>query len=190
MLWHTFTRLSFITLPVLAIAQAQNQLVESPSPMFAGEPLEWAARTITFQPTGVYLAFLLISLPWISHQMEHEADVFASQNQSSNRSEFDSDYTSDLKNALLRFAALGTGYYEKRTLFHPSLKQRIELIEELESNPKKIKHFKRSFSRCRILALVCFTAIWVSITLLCTTYQFCNQKSCASRTNWPVLLPF
>lgn len=63
MLWHTFTRLSFITLPVLAITQAQNQLVESPSPMLAGEPLEWAARTITFLPTRVYLAFLLISLP-------------------------------------------------------------------------------------------------------------------------------
>ncbi|MGI9494469.1 MAG: M48 family metalloprotease [Mariniblastus sp.] len=166
MLWHTFTRLSFITLPVLAIAQAQNQLVELPSPMLEGEPLEWAARTITFLPTGVYLAFLLTSLPWISHQMEHEADVFASQDQSSNGSELDSDYTNDLKNALLRFAAHGTGYYEKRTLFHPSLKQRIELIEELESNPEKIKQFKRSFSRRRILVLVCFTAIWVSITLL------------------------
>jgi len=166
MLWHTFTRLCFITLPVLAIAQTQSQWTGLPTPVFDGPPMQWPSVASTLLPIGIYLAFLLISLPWISHQMEHEADIFACQTQGSNRAEPDSDYTNDLRNALLRLAAFGRGYYEKQTLLHPSLKQRIELIEKLESNPNKINQFKRSFSRRRNLVLVCFTVIWSSLTLL------------------------
>ena len=166
MLWHTFTRLSFITIPVLAITQAQPQLASLSFPIFAGGPLEWTGKAITLLPIGIYLAFLLISLPWISHQMEHEADIFACQNQSSSGAEPDSDYTNDLRNALLRLAALGRGYYEKQTLLHPSLKQRIELIEKIESSPNKINQFKRSFSRRRNFVLISFAVIWVSLTLL------------------------
>lgn len=162
-LWHTFTRLCFITLPVLAIAQTQSTGLATP--VFDGSPLEWLGEASTLVPIGIYLAFLLISLPWISHQMEYEADIFACQTQGPHGAAPDSNYTNDLKNALLRLAALGRGYYEKQTLLHPSLKQRIELIEKLESNSQKISQFKRSFSRRRYLVLACFTAVWISLSL-------------------------
>ncbi len=166
MLWHTFTRLGFLTLPILAIAQEQTQLAEMPFPHLEGGLQELADTAIPFLPCGIYLAFLLITLPWLSHQMEHEADIFACQNKGLRKSEGDAESSADLKCALLRLAALAPGNYERQSLFHPSLERRIELIEKIERSPRKIDQFKRSFSRRRILVLICFSLTWIFMTLI------------------------
>jgi hypothetical protein len=166
MLWHTFTRLGFLSLPILAIAQQQTQLAEMPFPHLEGGLQELADTAIPFFPCGIYLAFLLITLPWLSHQMEHEADIFACQSKGLRKSEGDAESSADLKCALLRLAALAPGNYERQSLFHPSLERRIELIEKIERSPRKIDQFKRSFSRRRILVLICFSLTWIFMTLI------------------------
>jgi Zn-dependent protease with chaperone function len=166
MLWHTLTRLGFLTLPILAIAQEQTQLAEMPFPNLEGGLQELTDTAIPFLPCGIYLAFLIITLPWLSHQMEHEADIFACQRKNLRESEGDAECSAGLKFALLRLAALAPGNYERRSLFHPSLERRIVLIEKIERSPRKFDQFKRSFSRRRILVLICFSLTWIFMTLI------------------------
>lgn len=165
-LCHLPIRIGFIILPLLAMAiDEQNpvgllNLIET-SLSVAGVP----AGTAIGLSCVVYAGYLFSVLPWLSHQMEYEADIYACHAQSAGRkSQFQLELSTHMIDALFRLAAFSPAQFERSTLIHPSIQRRIQMIRQFETSPELISGFSRSFRRRRwfilsLLVLICLVAI-------------------------------
>ena len=165
-LCHLPTRIGFIALPLLAMAIDERcpfglQSSLETSLMAAGAP---AGSTVGLF-CAIYLLYLLVTLPWLSHQVEFEADIYSCQQTSRNDQPrcFNPVFASDMSDALFRLAAASPSSFERARLLHPSIHSRIKMIQAFIQSPEKAEEFCRSFARRRrymlaTLILLCLTA--------------------------------
>ena len=167
-LWHLPIRIGFTVLPLIALTiDEQNS---------AGV-LGWLESMTTGIgiPPGVvlvlvgliYLGYLYFSLSWLSHRMEFEADIFSCQTTES-KPKIDPALAVDMSDALLRLASITPGQYEKKSLLHPCIRDRIAVIQTIISSPEKAEKFKVAFARRRrfvfgFLIAICIAACLVRI---------------------------
>jgi hypothetical protein len=104
---------------------------------------------------GAYATYLGLVLPWLFHQMEFEADIYACQERSSDRTlaRFDAESAEDMVDALLRLAAFSPSQFERKTLLHPSIQSRIEMIQSIKTSPIIAQEFCQCFKRRRRFVL-------------------------------------
>lgn len=186
-LWHLPTRIGFAILPLLALA------IDERNPTGVINFLNELMTNLGFvQSSGVglilagYLSYLFLGFTWISHQIEHEADIYACQairiepvekaedstieecpQLAPTNSQF--EYAQDVMDALLRLGAFAPDQFEKSSLLHPSVGSRIRLIQDLKSDSEKAELFRRSFSQRRkivfgALVMVCLMAFIARLT--------------------------
>ena len=114
-----------------------------------------------------YLSYLYFSIAWLSHKMEYEADIFSCQTAGS-QPKIDPSLAADMHDALLRLASITPRQYEKKTLLHPCIRDRIQVVQVIASSPEKAEKFKRSFARRRrfvigFLSAICIAAYLISL---------------------------
>ncbi len=168
-LWHLPIRIAFIVLPLIALAMDEKNSwgvinrLDSLS-VDLGLPAGSGVATIVI----VYLVYLFFCLPWLSHRMEFEADIYACHACSLNgkKSAIHPDLASDMSDALLRLASVVPSQYERRTLMHPSLGERIALIRDIRESPVKAERFLISIARRRRIALAILSAFCLLTTLV------------------------
>jgi Zn-dependent protease with chaperone function len=104
--------------------------------------------------------FAWFSHRWLSHQWEFEADLYSAGPEPNPVDPVKSEVVQPAANsframrfALLRLSAYAGDDWKKSTLFHPSLRQRIEFLDAIERNPQAAVDFKRK-SRWRRNSLV------------------------------------
>lgn len=141
-LWHLPIRILFIVLPLIALTideQNPSGLIWQLESFFAG--LGLPAYSGIASVTIVYLGYLLISMSWLSHQMEFEADAYACRavnDTGTVLTKIDKRRTQQMSDALLRLAAINPSQLDRNTLFHPSLRQRICQLKNLaQSTPPR-----------------------------------------------------
>lgn len=156
-LWHLPMRTVFIVLPLFALAMDER----NPSGL-----LNWLSNELGRQgfPPGlavailgcVYVSYVFLVLRWLSHQMEYEADLYACQvtQDENNRPQIEPENASHMTDALFRLAAISPAQYEKSTWLHPSIRNRIALIEQVTQSPSLARAFSRSFARRRRVLLL------------------------------------
>lgn len=168
-LWHLPTRIGFIMLPLIALA------LDEKNPLGVINGLESKIVALGL-PSGcglavimaVYLVYLYYSMSWLSHRMEYEADIYACQVRSKDPHEtsISREMAKDMSDALLRLASVTPSQFERRTIMHPSIRERILLIRDIQASPKKANQFRTSFVRRRRIALALLLAICVLATLI------------------------
>ncbi|MFK7770300.1 MAG: M48 family metallopeptidase [Mariniblastus sp.] len=168
-LWHLPIRIGFTVLPLIALTideQNPSGILATLESMFSHAGL--ASGTGLVLVGLVYLIYLYFSVSWLSHKMEFEADIFSCQTIGKHESMIDSDLATDMSDALLRLASITPGQYEKKSLLHPSIKDRIRVIHVITSSPNKAEKFKASFARRRrfvlgFLVVICIAALLIQI---------------------------
>ena len=110
---------------------------------------------------SAYLGYLFFSLTWLSHRMEFEADIYACQGcpEIQREKTIDVDRSKDMSDALLRLASVTPSQFDRRTIMHPSIRERIQLIREIQNSPEKAGQFRTAFVRRRRLVLILLLAI-------------------------------
>jgi Zn-dependent protease with chaperone function len=163
-LWHLPTRVCFIILPLIALTADEQNPIGLVSGLGAwlsqmGLP---AGSSIGFFAI-LYLVYLFFSLSWLSHKMEFEADIYSCQTQFAGQHGYSADpvLSKHMSDALLRLASISPSQLERRTVFHPSIRERIRLIQKIQSSPDKADLFQTSFARRRRIVL----AVLVSMCL-------------------------
>jgi Zn-dependent protease with chaperone function len=145
-LWHLPIRLFFLVLPLVGLGLLDSRLSQG-----ANLPENWLWVAI---PTSGYLVYFVIITRWLSHQMEFEADMYSIEVASSSRmltlqEVICPNRSDDMRGALLRLAAISPEQYEKNGLFHPSLRRRIEFIDQVMASPARGRKFRKAFARRR-----------------------------------------
>ena len=123
----------------------------------------------------VYMMYLLPTLMWLSKQMEFEADWFSvmsdlatdaaaetDENQRDNLAGYDS-----MTLAIARLAAHSPEQFERRTLMHPSLKERMRRTSQLADHRISAQQLIRITSR-RVWFIRSLAAISVAAFLIST----------------------
>ena len=115
--------------------------------------------TIWMAPAIVYGIYLLPTLSWLSRKMEYEADLYASMGSQA----ADPNHMLD---ALVRFASFFPEQLDKKSIMHPSLRQRIDRIVKIRENQFDHAKFTSTWRKQKIYLLVstigiCLTAILV-----------------------------
>lgn len=164
-LWHLPIRIGFIALPLVALTTDEQNplgLVNQLDEFFAqlGLPVGSGVGLIAI----AYLGYLFFSLTWLSHKMEFEADIYSCQTYSHDQGCLVTDpvLARDMSDALLRLATITPSQFERPTILHPSIQERIHLIQEIQISPEKARLFCSSFARRRRIVL----AVLVSVCLL------------------------
>ncbi|MFT5299829.1 MAG: STE24 endopeptidase [Mariniblastus sp.] len=182
-LWHLPIRIGFIVLPLAVLAiDEQNTagmlnclescLVTLGLPMGTG-----TAMLVT-----IYLGYLVGCLSWLSHRMEYEADIYACQplaptpihqsdilggdHSPENVVRIDPVLAADVTDALLRLASVTPSQFDRRSFLHPSIRQRVTLIQTLVEHPEKAERFRKAFARRRrvawsVMAIGIALAVWL-----------------------------
>ena len=91
--------------------------------------------------------------------MEFEADLFAATGFASSGAGQCVDQT---RAALWRLAVLSPDQFRKRTLMHPSIKDRIMFIEKIADDPALADVYRRAFYRRKWVVM----ALWGVVLLL------------------------
>ncbi len=160
-LWHLPTRIGFTVLPLLALAiderNAHGGIVHIDSMLEQfGLPRGSGLAFLM----GLYAAYAVFGLSWLSHQMEFEADIYSCQQHGSDGPvRIDAKHVSDMSDALLRLAALNPEQIEKRSLLHPSIGSRMQMIRAIESHPQRAIAFGKSFLRRRRIIFIVLVSI-------------------------------
>ena len=122
-----------------------------------------------------YMIYLLPTLTWLSRQMEFEADWFSvmsdqaidtahdqNENQRDDLAEYDS-----MTLAIARLAAHSPEQFERRTLMHPSLKERMRRTSRLADSRVSPQELVRITSRrvwfIRAIVAMCVLAFLIRI---------------------------
>jgi Zn-dependent protease with chaperone function len=162
-LWHLPTRLLFMALPLVALAICDSQGLAIQSS--ADNMFNWLGPPLL--PLTGLAVYVLLTTMWLSHKMEYEADIYSIQSdwegpatESQTTRPICPDRASDMRNALLRLAAISPSELDRRTFFHPSIRDRIDFIERVTESAPIAARFKLGFARRRLflaflLLLVC-----------------------------------
>ena len=159
---HLPLKLMFIVFPMVVLmidrsseAGITSRLAEMLSSTGGALAGEHAAHLIAMG----FAFYLLIVLRWLSHKMEFEADLFAATGLASSGAGHCVDQT---RAALWRLAVLSPDQFRKRTLMHPSIKDRILFIEKIANDPALADVYRRAFSRRKWIVM----ALWGVVLLL------------------------
>lgn len=172
-LWHLPTRLLFMALPLIALAICDFQGFSFQAD--ADNMLNWLGGPFLLPLTGLAI-YVLLTTMWLSHQMEYEADIYAIQ------SDLDDDTqaapslrpicperAADMRNTLLRLAAVSPSELDRRTFFHPSIRDRIDFIERVSESAPIAARFKVGFARRRLSLILLLCLICVLMVALLGT---------------------
>ena len=172
-LGHLQIRILFVMLPIIAIALASlcfgampNTITESflNSSLLESKNLDFSTLVNLLGITA-YLAYVFLIVGWLSRKMEFEADLFAIGAFDSTVAEISQiepsskpiNLAQSMVDALLRFAQDNPDQYEKHSLTHPSIRQRIDVIARAAANRDSAIEFRRQFVRDQI---------WLAATLV------------------------
>ena len=169
-LWHLPTRFFFMVLPlvVLAICDAQGFLLQS-------EPGK--IGSILNLPTVLLLAavavYVFLTTIWLSHQMEYEADIYSVQSDPKQPVVGEKhirpicpERTRDMRSALLRLAAISPSELNRRSFFHPSLRDRLNFIDRVSESASFATRFKSGFARRRRVLSLLLVGVCICLFLL------------------------
>lgn len=170
-LYHLPIRIGFTLLPLAAL------VIDESKPVGLTQQLEQASIAAGL-PVGsavlmlglCYLGYVLLALSWLSQKMESEADIYAcrvdkSQEEPTAQANICSTQVDAMVDALLRVAAFAPSQLERRTLFHPSLMDRIMLLKSVQRDPELAEKFQSAFVRRRRISLFILSAL-VAVTVL------------------------
>lgn len=178
-LGHLQIRILFVLLPIFAMLGASVFTGAVPSSVW--ETASLASGQFDLQTLGkllgitAYLAYVMLIVGWLSKKMEFEADLFAIGAFDANVSEMSSiepskepvNLAQSMVDALLRFAQDNPDQYEKRSLTHPSIRQRIDMIARAAANRESAIEFRRQFVRDQIcLGLALLVAIVMILIMI------------------------
>lgn len=122
--------------------------------------------------TLAYGGYLFLSLAWLSRQMEFDADQYAVTQHANADTEENSickQAVEDMESALLRFAELMPSQVDRKSLWHPTIRQRLIRLAQLKQNPNFRKQRSEDFFYQQVLL---FTGIVVFAVLFFTVIDF------------------
>ncbi len=159
---HLPLKMMFIVVPMLVLlidrasaSGVNSRLAEMLSASGGALAGEHAAHLIAMG----FAFYLLVVLRWLSHKMEFEADLFAATDLGDAGSDHCVDQT---RAALWRLAVLAPEQFKKRTLMHPSIRDRILFIEKIADDPSLADGYRRAFTRRKWIVM----ALWGVVLML------------------------
>lgn len=162
-LCHVPIRIAFIVLPLIALSLDETNAIG----LFSGLNEIVAATGLPAETTLAilsiaYIAYLFVSMSWLSRNMEYEADIYSCNDLREGRPvTISKQYAQDMSDALLRLIAENPGQFQKRTLLHPSIEERLEVLKHIQNCPAKASQFCQAFARRRRIAFCLMAAVCV-----------------------------
>lgn len=164
--WHLPSRMLFILLPVTLLVIAEWLGYDPVGPLnsvavLCHVPESWVFPILTV----LYCVYLFIVLAWLSKRMEFDADQYAVTLQSDDSHaapQVCPEAAEDMTNALLQFAELVPDQVDRKSFWHPTLRQRLIRIEQLKKSPHRLDRHSENFVYHQFLLVV---AIIVLTTL-------------------------
>lgn len=153
---HLPIRLAFILIPAAAmIAMDLDHGHRVVADSYESTVFGMSVST-TLVPAILLGLLLLAVMAWLSRKMEFEADLYAAGLLNHYRPSIDDDPESTehfqaMYDALCRFACQFPEQVSKSSLTHPSLQQRLNLIDQCSKNPYLAQRFRRQFKLQQVL---------------------------------------
>lgn len=162
--WHLPLRMFFIVLP-LGIFLAAEFLGQHVT-----QSLENIAIAISLTP-GIVMPFLTIGyciylgvvLTWLSRQMEFDADQYAITKLSDEPNILCIQSANEMEDALHRFAELMPSQVDRKSFWHPTIRQRLIRIAKIKRTPSLLQHYSENFTYHQFLlfcAIVSFSTLF------------------------------
>lgn len=172
-LWHVPIRLFFLTTPwiVLLFALGRTGVLDENLTIDVSA-MGIAAKSLFASSAILIAAVHYFLMRWLSHQMEFAADIYSIRSDTtsltgwSNRPICNNRAVS-LKHALLRLAAISPAELDRTTSFHPSIRDRIDFVEQIRKQPEQAHHFQIKFRRQRLALTFILAASGATILTLC-----------------------
>ena len=140
---HLPTRIGFILLPALALFAMDMDPNQSLNVIFSQFGFAEGAALVMGL---IFFAYVVLVTAWLSRNMEFEADLYAIGALNDRSAGIENpEHAQAMADALLRFAEQNPDQYSRRSITHPSLMERIELIKRSSADPKTARHFQRRF---------------------------------------------
>jgi Zn-dependent protease with chaperone function len=165
-LGHLTCRAMFVILPLVAFA-----VPELATSFSNPRAVRLGIETSLVEILGVAAFCIYVALinGWLSRNMEFEADLYAAEAlsvRSSSQERPTQNSQRDMVDALLRFVYLNPSQFSRRSMTHPSLEERLRVLDAARENPEFGFWFHRKFRTKRriVLGIVCVLAIvaWFS----------------------------
>lgn len=165
--WHLPLRMFFIVLPlvIFLVAESIGQNI--------AHSLENAAALMSLTPEIVmptltvgYCIYLVVVLTWLSHLMEFDADQYAMTKLSNNPHELCMESAEQLEEALLRFAELMPSQVDRKSFWHPTIRQRLVRIARIKRTPSLLRHHAENFTYYQFLlfcGIVSFSTLFLML---------------------------
>ncbi|MEM7782445.1 MAG: M48 family metalloprotease [Planctomycetota bacterium] len=159
--YHLPIRSGFILLPIVMLA-----ISEFTGQGWVATKFDSLCDQISIAESGriliggsIYLAYLIVTLAWLSRGMEFESDLVSCY--SKRDSKFDAVQANDMSDALLRLVSYCPDQLQRRTLFHPSVLERIAVLQRVQQDPQDARRMLTLVQCRRWKGLAILTAlIW------------------------------
>ena len=168
--WHLPMRMLFIVLPLAIFTLAEflgYHVASSLENIAAGFSLP--AGVVMPALTIGYCGYLLAVLSWLSHQMEYDADQYAITEFSNEPHVLCMKSAEEMENALLRFAELMPSQVDRKSFWHPTIRQRLVRIAKIKRTPSLLSHHSENFAYQQFL-LFCAIATFSTLFLGMASY--------------------
>lgn len=155
-LWHLPIRVFISIVPLIALAideQVQGGILTSAKSycMSLGVHPDLPAVIAS----GLALGFVLFSLSWMSRKMEFEADIYSCFELKNKQWVYSRELANDMRDALLRLAHINPEQLNRKSFFHPSLSERIHLLEHSQDDAERLTGIQNGIARQRMMLLIC-----------------------------------
>lgn len=160
-LMHLPLKLFFVLLPMVALILDQTHrwgihraLTVLIDPAWSWE-LPVANVVQAIMATG-FIVYLFFVLRWLNHRLEHESDLFAAMG---TEAQDDINANGHMQSALEKLGAISPQQLNRSTFLHPSIADRIALLQSFEHDRGLAKEFRRSYHRRNMVILLPWVAM-------------------------------
>lgn len=163
-LLHLPVKMFFVLLPMVALILDQTHTLGIHHALTTLLNRTWSgdvpvANVVQATMATVFVIYLFVVLRWLNHRLEHEADLFAAMEPNSQN---DLSANEHAQSALAKLAVISPRLSNRSTFLHPSIDDRIALLQSCETDRGLASDFRRSYRRRNLVILL----PWVIILAL------------------------
>lgn len=160
-LMHLPLKLFFVLLPMVALILDQTHRwgIHHALTVLMDQSWSWelpVANVVQAIIATCFIVYLFFVLRWLNHRLEHEADLFAAMG-----AEVQDDINANghTQSALEKLGAISPQQLNRSTFLHPSIADRIALLQSFEHDRGLAKEFRRSYHRRNMVILLPWVAM-------------------------------
>lgn len=163
---HQSWRLSVLLLPIAVLTGVSWMTQASVEHIF--EKTGFSSFHLLLISTGLYVGYVYVLMGNLARLMEYQSDLYADSLTRTDEIDSEGKTSTPMVEALRLLAQMYPGLTRTRTWLHPSLLDRIVLLQRASSHPGEIKRIRNSLIQAKASLLLVNAALGFAVYFLAT----------------------